>query len=98
MITEETRRRASDVLFLIRRGPVRARLRELGNTRAFDADATAWRLLRPVAEEFRARHRPEVVAADRRARRRSRTGPPRVNRIERAAGPLNDSPVRVMIS
>ena len=35
-------------------GPVRARLEQTGNTGDFDADALAWRLLRPVAGQLRA--------------------------------------------
>jgi hypothetical protein len=57
-IKDEGRRRAGDPGY--RRGhcPIRARLKELGNTRHFDAAATLWRLLRPLAAEILARHRP----------------------------------------
>ena len=54
-ITDESRRRDGDVIFLFKHCPIRPELDRLGNTRDFDADATAWRVLRPIAEEILAR-------------------------------------------
>jgi hypothetical protein len=51
-IIGEGRDRAQDRPSLHGRGRVRARLEGLGNVQNFDADAAAWRLLRPIAQEF----------------------------------------------
>jgi hypothetical protein len=55
VITEETRRRAGDLLFLHKHGPIRVQLAKVGNTQAFDADATLWRLTRGIEGEVLAR-------------------------------------------
>jgi hypothetical protein len=47
-----SRRRAGDLIWLARVGGIRPRLAAQGNTAEFDRDATAWRLLRPVAGDF----------------------------------------------
>ncbi len=52
-----SRPRLEDSLDLAALGPVRTRLKQSGNTKDFDADAIAWRLLRPVAEPFLSRFR-----------------------------------------
>jgi hypothetical protein len=55
VITEETRRRAEDLGFLARRCPIRVELAKVGNTQAFDADATLWRLAQGIKGEVLAR-------------------------------------------
>ncbi len=47
--------RLDDLRFLAALGPTRARLKQLGNHRDFEADAMSCRLLRPVADEILAR-------------------------------------------
>jgi hypothetical protein len=58
-IIGEARDRAQDRPSVHGRGRVRARLEGLGNVQDFDADAAAWRLFRPLAEEFQARFLPD---------------------------------------
>ncbi len=47
-----SRDRKVDTVWLLTMGGIRSRLRAAGNSGDFDRDASAWRLLRPVAEEF----------------------------------------------
>jgi hypothetical protein len=54
-ITEKSRRREEDLLFLLGDCPIRVRLAKVGDTRAFEADATLWRLLRGIEGEVLAR-------------------------------------------
>ena len=54
-VSPQSRRRAGDIVWRLRLEGIRPRLAALGNQAGFDRDATAWRLLRPVAEEFLAR-------------------------------------------
>jgi hypothetical protein len=51
-VSPRSQRMAGDSYWLLRLSGIRPRLAAPGNRSEFDGDATAWRLLRPVAEAF----------------------------------------------